>query len=166
MVDFFSSWIIFPEFSPERLEKGGKVFSDSGDSGKKRPARHNLTPILLLIGTYETRDYLSTLLAENSYLPILVKDQKDLLRSIQQRESATILIDCSAVKIYGVRILSKIKVACQDCRIIMFCDKAHLCDEPHRNLIKEILNIGVYACILTPCQDWEILNMISYYPPR
>jgi len=166
MFDLFPLRVSWAEFSANRQKAGGPLVTDPGDSRRKLAVKPNLTSILLLMRNSETRDYLSNLLTENLYSPILVKDQKELLHSVQQRESAIILIDCRAVTAYGARILSKIKVACQSCRVIIFCEKAHLSDKSHRELIKDILDIGVYACILTPYQDWEILSMISCYAPR
>jgi hypothetical protein len=26
------------------------------------------------------------------------------------------------------------------------------------------MEIGVYACLLPPFEDWEVLTMVSYYP--
>jgi PleD family two-component response regulator len=151
----------------ELFQNGGRV------TGKLRPRKHprekpiaknEPTPILLLVGNSRTRDYLCSLLAENNYSPLLMTDPDELLHSIKGKQFAIILIDCSAVTSYGTRILSKIRVSCRLCRIIILCDKQHLCDKVHRELIKEILNIGVYACILAPYKEWEVLSMFSYYP--
>lgn len=166
MVDFSSLWVSFAEFAYKRPKKGSPPSTQPGDGKRKLSTGHDLTPILLLVGNSETRDYLSTLLSEHFYRPILVRDHKELLQSVHRRQSGIILIDCGSVTEYGPRIISKIKVACQSCRIIMFCDKSHLCDKVHRELIKNILDIGIYACILTPYQDWEILSMVSCYPSR
>jgi hypothetical protein len=100
---------------------------------------------------------------ENNYYPLLVPNQDELLRILKENQSAIVLIDCGAVYLYGARIISKTKVVCQHGRIIFFCNKAHLCDSQHRDLIKDILTIGVYACILAPFNDWEVLSMITYY---
>lgn len=131
---------------------------------KKNIAKNMPTPILLLVGNNQTRDYLSGLLAENNHFPLLMMDSEELLRSLKEKQFAIILIDCSAVANYGTRILSKVKVACESCRIIIFCDKDHFRDRLHRELIKEVLNIGVYACILAPYKDWEVLSLVSYCP--
>jgi DNA-binding response OmpR family regulator len=121
------------------------------------------TPILLLISEPQMRNDLCILLVENNYYPLLLFNQEELLRILKENQFAIVLIDCEALYIYGARIISKIKVACQHGRIIVFCNKAHLCDSHHRDLIKEILAIGVYACILAPFNDWEILSMMTYY---
>jgi signal recognition particle receptor subunit beta len=90
-------------------------------------------------------------------------DQKELLRALKKKQFAVVLIDCGAVNAYGARIISKIKVGCRHGRIIVFCDKAHLFDSQHRDLIKEILKIGVYACIVAPYKEWEVISLVTYY---
>ena len=143
----------------------GKVPQPESQYPREKPiAKHKPTPILLLVGNSQTREYLCRLLAENNYFPLMMTDPEELLYSLKDKQFAIILIDCRAVTSYGTRILSKIRVSCRLCRIIIFCDKQHLCDKLHRELIKEILNIGVYACILAPYKEWEVLSMFSHYP--
>ena len=151
-------------FQPEPRITGKFPQPERKNSREKPIAQNKPTPILLLVGNSQTRDYLSCLLAENNYFPLLMTDPEELLHALKGRQFAIILIDCSAVTSYGIRILSKIKVSCQRCRIIIFCDKEHLRDKSHRVLIKEVLNIGVYACILAPYQEWEVLSMFSCFP--
>ena len=64
------------------------------------------------------------------------------------------MIDYEVVKSYGVRIYSRINVACPGCNAIL------LCDQDHRDFIKEAVEHGVYACILAPYEEWEVLTMI------
>ena len=118
---------------------------------------------MLLISEPQMCNDLCSLLVENNYYPLLLPNQEELLRVLKENQFAIVLIDCGSVYVYGARIISKIKVACQHGRIIIFCNKAHLCDSQHRDLIKDILTIGVYACILVPFTDWEVLSMITYY---
>jgi len=145
---------LFPEF-----------FSPSGpaDTGNKLIPQNKSTPILLLISEPQMRNDLCSLLVENNYYPLLLSNQEELLRVLKENQFAIVLIDCGAVYVYGARIISKIKVVCQHGRIIIFCNKAHLCDSQHRDLLKDILTIGVYACILAPFNDWEVLSMITYH---
>jgi hypothetical protein len=70
-------------------------------------------------------------------------------------------VDCAAISSYGSGIYSKIKVGCPLCRIVLLCDKAH---KDHRTIIKEALEIGIYACLLMPYEDWEVLAMLTRYP--
>lgn len=117
------------------------------------------SPILLLIADQQTRHNLFSLLTENQLLPRLMGDQKELLRELKKTRCATVLIDCGAVGGYGTGIISKIKVACQHSRIIVFCAKEHLPDSQHREIIKEILAIGVYACVMAPYKGWEVISL-------
>lgn len=64
------------------------------------------------------------------------------------------MMDYEVVKSYGARIYSRINVACPGCNAIL------LCDQNHRDFIKEAVEHGVYACILTPYEEWEVLTMI------
>jgi PleD family two-component response regulator len=154
---------LFAEFFQNRQRINDKLSELKHQNPRRKPtAKHKPTPILLLVGNGRTRDYLSSLLSENNYSPLLMTDPEELLRSLKGKEFAIILIDCRAVSSFGTRILSRIKVSCRHCRIIIFCDKEHLCDKWHRELIKEILAIGVYACILAPYKEWEVLSMVSY----
>jgi len=154
---------IFDGFFQNRARINGKHSELERPNSRRKPTiKHKPTPIMLLVGNGRTRDYLSSLLSENNYFPLLMTEPEELLRSLKGEEFAIILIDCSAVSSFGTRLLSKIKVACRLCRIIIFCDKEHLCDKRHRELIKEIMAIGVYACILAPYKEWEVLSMVSY----
>jgi len=121
------------------------------------------TPILLLISDQQTRNSLCNLLSENDLSPILIADQKELLKVLKNKPFSTVLIDCRAININGVGIISKMKVVCRHSHIIVFCDKSHLADKQHRELIKEILGIGVYACIMAPFKGWEVISLVSYY---
>lgn len=116
-----------------------------------------------MISHNQTRNYLRNLLAENHYSPLLISDQTELMSVLKENQFAIVLIDCGVVESYGVTAISKIKVVCPNSRIIILCDKEHLCDSQHRDLIKEVLNIGVYACILAPYKEWEILSLVTYY---
>ena len=156
---------IFAELFQNGQKITGKLFHlDRKKPKEKSIAKNKPIPILLLIGNSQTRDYLSCLLSENNYFPLLMTDSEELLNSLKEKQFAIILMDCSAVTAYGTRILSRIKVSCQLCRIIIFCDKEHLHDRLHRELIKEVMNIGVYACILAPYKEWEVLSMFAYFP--
>jgi response regulator RpfG family c-di-GMP phosphodiesterase len=131
--------------------------------GIKLNPQHKTSDIFLLISNNQTRNYLRNLLVENHYSPLLIADQEELWRVLKDNQCAVVLIDCGAVNVFGARTISKIKVVCPQGRIIILCDKAHLCDSQHRDFIKEILNIGVYACILAPYKEWEVLSLVAYY---
>jgi AmiR/NasT family two-component response regulator len=64
------------------------------------------------------------------------------------------MMDYEVVKSYGARIYSRINVACPDCNVIL------LFGQDHRDVIKEAVEHGVYACILPPYEEWEVLTII------
>lgn len=128
-----------------------------------KAAIHKTAPILLLISNQQTCDQLERLLQENYYSPVVTADLNRLLSIIRRKDFSIIFIDCAAVSLYGSRIISKIKVACHFCRIIFLCDRVHLSDTVHRNLVKDVLELGVYACIMSPYKEWEVISMVSHY---
>jgi len=158
----------FPiEVFPNNQKASGKIYtSGPANTGKDLIPAKKSAPILLLISDPQTRNHLWRLLVENHYFPVLIADQEELFRVLRGNQFSMVLIDCAAVSCYGARTISKIKVACRHGRIIVFCDKAHLCDSRHRDLIKEILAIGVYACIVAPYREWEVLSLVAYDPQR
>jgi DNA-binding NtrC family response regulator len=158
---------ILAELFQQRPRTIGKLTRPEGKNLSEKLIPNIMSPhILLLVFNSQTRDYLSGLLTESEYCPVLMKDSEELLRSLKEKEFNLIFIDCFAVTNYGTRILSRIKVACQNCRIIILCNKDHLQDRAHRELIKEVMSIGVYACILEPYEDWEVLSLLSYSGKR
>ena len=122
--------------------------------------------ILLLIAYPKTRDDLRILLEENHYFALLITDPEELFSMLRENQFSVVLIDCASLSYYGVRIISKIKVVCAHSRIIVFCNKLHLCDSHHRTIIKEIMAIGVYACIIAPYEAWEVLSLVAYESHR
>ena len=45
---------------------------------------------------------------------------------------------------------------------MLLCDKGH---QEHRDLIKEAMDLGIYACLLAPVADWEVLAMVRRGQP-
>ena len=84
----------------------------------------------------------------------MVADPEKLVQEIKKLGGAIIFLDYKAVSIYGTRIYSRINVSCPDCKTILLCDKSH------RDLIKEAMDLGVYACIISPYDEWEVVTMI------
>jgi DNA-binding NtrC family response regulator len=111
-------------------------------------------PIILLIAEKKIRNYIIDLHKRNNYKPLVVTNPERLVQDIKRLSSAIIFIDYKAVSIYGTRIYSRINVSCPDCNTIL------LCDQNHRDLIKEAMDLGVYACILSPYKEWEVVTMI------
>jgi len=117
----------------------------------------------LLVFDEPTRQHLMELLRGNGYAPQAVPDLGGVLVSLKGQECATVFVDCEAVTRYGGGIYSKIKVACRYCRVILLCDKTH---KSHREIIRQAMEIGIYACLLAPYEDWEVLAMVRYYPRK
>ena len=111
-------------------------------------------PILVLIINESIRSYVIGLCKRNNLRPLIGADLEDLVKRIKKVRSAIIIMDYKAVNTYGARVYSRINVACPGCNAIL------LCDQDHRDLIKEAMDLGVYACILAPYEEWEVLTMI------
>ena len=115
---------------------------------------HENTAILLLVANKEIRNYMLRLCSENNYDCFIASDPDELVAEIKKLESTIVFVDYEAVNIYGARIYSKINVACTGCNVILLSDKNH------KNLIKEAMELGAYACILAPYAEWEVRTMI------
>jgi len=112
------------------------------------------TVILLLLANEGIRSYILSLCKKNDYDYIVVVDPEDLIETIKRLDGAIAFMDREAVNVYGARIYSRINVTCPGCNVIL------LSDQDHKNLIKEAMELGVYACILAPYEEWEVLTMI------
>ena len=110
-------------------------------------------PIILLIADDKIRNHISKLHKSSNYAPLIVSDPDRLVQDIKKLGSAIIFMDYKTVSIFGPRIYSRINVSCPECNTIL------LCDQNHRELIKEAMDLGVYACILSPYQEWEVVTM-------
>jgi len=111
-------------------------------------------PILVLITSEKIRSYIIEICKRNNLYPLISADLEELVKKIKKMHSAIVMVDYEVVTSYGRRIYSIINVACPGCKCIM------LCDQDHRNFIKEAVEHGVYACILAPYEEWEVLTMI------
>jgi len=111
-------------------------------------------PILVLITSEKIRSYIIEICKRNNLYPLISADLEELVKKIKKMHSAIVMLDYEVVTSYGRRIYSIINVACPGCKCIM------LCDQDHRNFIKEAVEHGVYACILAPYEEWEVLTMI------
>jgi len=111
-------------------------------------------PILVLITNESIRSYVIDLCKRNNLHPLISADLEELVKRIKKMRGAIVIMDYEVVNSYGRRIYSRINVACPGCKAIM------LCDQDHRDLIKEAVEHGVYACILAPYEEWEVLTMI------
>lgn len=111
-------------------------------------------PILVLIANKKIRSYITGLCKKNNLQPLISIDLEELISRIKKLRSAIVIMDYEVVKTNGVRIYSRINVACPECNAILLCDRAH------RGLIQQAVELGVYACILAPYEEWEVLAMI------
>lgn len=117
--------------------------------------------IVILVVHEPLRHSLSNLLQENGYAPNVAANPQEVMQILRKKKCATVFVDCEGIGVYGAGICAKFKVACQYCRVVLLCDKRL---KAHRQIIKEVMEIGVYACLLPPFEDWEVLTMVSYYP--
>ena len=117
--------------------------------------------IVILVVHEPLRHGLSNLLQENGYVPCVAANPPEVMQLLRKTKCATVFVDCEAIGIYGAGICAKFKVACQYCRVVLLCDKRL---EAHCQIIKEVMEIGIYACLLPPFEDWEVLTMVSYFP--
>lgn len=114
----------------------------------------NKTAIVILIANKEICNYIIELCKNNNYNPIITANPKKLIKKIRGKGSVIVFVDHEVVNNYGARIYSRINVACPGCDVLLLCDQAH------RDLIKEAMELSVYACILAPFEEWEVLTMI------
>ena len=126
----------------------------SFDAKRKLDFQNEHTVILLLLVDAETRSYMLRICRENKYQYHKVVDPIELVQTIEKQGSAIVFVDYEAVSKYGARIYSRVKVACPSCNIIL------LCDQDHQSFIKEAMEHGAYACIMSPYEEWEVLTMI------
>jgi len=124
---------------------------------KEQPA------VVILVLHEPLRKSLVDLLQENGFAPRVAANPQEVIRLLRKKKCATVFVDYEALKMYHPGTCAKFKVACQYCRIILLCDKSQ---ESHRKIIRDAMEIGIYACLLPPYEDWEILSMVSYYPRR
>jgi len=123
--------------------------------------RKELSAIVILVVNEPLRQSLSVLLGENGFTHRVAANPREVMHFLRKKQCATVFVDCDSLGIFGPGICSKFKVACQYCRVVLLCDKSM---EVHRRIIKEAMEIGIYACLLPPYEDWEVLTMVNYYP--
>jgi DNA-binding NtrC family response regulator len=111
-------------------------------------------PIFVLIANEKLKNYVTDLCKRNNFRAFLGADLEELVKKIKKRRSAIVVMDYEVVNAYGARVYSRINVACPGCNLLL------LCDQDHRDFIKEAVAHDVYACILPPYEEWEVLTMI------
>ena len=110
--------------------------------------------IFILAANEDIRNHVLGVCEKNNYLVAVVTDLEELVRKTKRPRSVIVLLDYEMVNTYGARIYSRINVACPECSVILLCDQAY------RELIKEAMELGAYASILAPYEEWELLTMI------
>ncbi len=117
------------------------------------------TALLLFVSDSPSRDFLVHFLEAQDFSPRVVGTPNEALKALKNREQATLFIDCQTISIYGPGLYAKIKVACPGCRVVLLCDKSH---HEHRDIVKEAMDLGIYACLLAPFAEWEVLAMVRH----
>ena len=102
----------------------------------------------------EVRQHILDMLKKNEYPTVGFANLDDLINSLKGQKNALIFVDSEAVMAYGAWIVSRIKTACRECRLILFCSLAH------RSLVRRVMELGAYGCIVEPYPEWEFLTMI------
>ena len=69
-------------------------------------------PILVLIANKKIRSYIIGLCKKNNLKPLIGADLEELVEKIKKMRSAIVIMDFEVVNTYGVRIYSRINVAC------------------------------------------------------
>jgi len=115
--------------------------------------------LFLLVADSQPRDFLVNFLQSQGYAPRVLGHPGEIVKSLKRTQQATVFVDCLTVGTYGPGLYAKIKVACPGCRVVLLCDKSH---HEHRDLVKEGMDLGIYACLLAPFAEWEILAMVRH----
>lgn len=120
-------------------------------------------PLLLLVSREETRAYLAGLLTDQKYAPVVISDPDELVQALKGLTNATVFLDCEAISRFGAGLYSRLKVVCPWCRLILLCHKDH---KTHREIIRQAMEIGAYACLIAPFESWEVLAMVRHAQAR
>jgi DNA-binding NtrC family response regulator len=115
--------------------------------------------LLLLVADSQFRDFLVNFLESQEYVPRLLGNPAEALQTLKGQEQALVFVDCQTVSVHGPGLYAKMKVACPRCRIVLLCDKRHI---EHRDIVKEAMDLGIYACLLAPFAEWEVLAMVRH----
>jgi len=116
-------------------------------------ARDVLFTVLAL--NEKVREHILSLLTKNDHPSVGVADLDDLMNFLKGKENAIIFIDSEAVVAYGAGMVSKLKMACRECRLIV------LCSQVHRSVVKRVMELGAYGCIIEPYPEWEFATMVK-----
>ena len=113
----------------------------------------------LLVADSQPREFLVNFLEAQGYAPLVLGHPGEMVKTLKRKQQATVFVDCLTVGTYGPGLYAKMKVACPGCRLVLLCDKGH---HEHRDIVKEAMDLGIYACLLAPFAEWEILTMVRH----
>jgi len=108
----------------------------------------------VLVLNDEVRCHIVNLLRKNEHFSVGIVSLDELINPSKREANTIILIDCEGVLAYGVTVISKLKTSCRECKLILLCSQAH------RSMIKRVMELGAYGCIIEPYQEWEFLTMV------
>ena len=104
-----------------------------------------------------SREFLVKILTANDHVPRVVGSPGEALQALKGQGQATVFVGLPDGKHPWPRPLCQDKSSLAPCRVVLLCDKTH---HEHRDLIKEAMDLGIYACLLAPVADWEVLAMM------
>ena len=108
----------------------------------------------VLVLNNDVRCHILNLLRKNEHFSVGIVSLDELMNSSKREANTIILIDCEGVLAYGVTVISKLKTSCPECKLILLYNQAH------RSMIKRVMELGAYGCIIEPYPDWELLTMV------
>ena len=133
-----------PSITPGRSSKSFGTLS----AQEKKP------DIFILAANEDLRNHVLEVCDKNNSHPAIAADLEELVSKTKRPRNVIVLFDYEMVNTYGARIYSRINVACPKCSVILLCDQAN------RELIREAIELGAYASILAPYEEWELLTVI------
>ena len=108
----------------------------------------------VLVLNDEVRSHIFDLLRKNEHFIFATVSLDELINPPKREANSIILIDWEVVLAYGITVISKVKTSCPDCKLIMLCSRAH------RDLIKRVMELGAYGCIIEPYREWEFSTIV------
>ncbi len=110
--------------------------------------------VSVLVLNEEVRVHILNLLAKHEHFGPGITSPDELMGPLKKRAGSIILIDCESVLAYGLTVISKLKASCPDSKLILLCSSAN------RQIIKPVMELGAYGCIIEPYREWEFLTMV------
>jgi len=131
------------------------------------PMSPNISAPVLLVENAAVLQAVVRELGRHQLSPRVAGEVAELLRLLKMEPEATVFLDCRALMQHGVGLIARLRVASPGSRLVLLCSRDH---PHHQSLVREAMDMGVYACLSAPYQDYEILAMVrpaqSRKPPR